>query len=163
MSNSVLTVKHEDPKGLRVLVGVIVTAILGRLWMTGQLSDWVVMFSVPAGSSLSSSTYVILELIANLIYGAGTAAVLIFSGIVSVFSDVVSGVSRFAKERMSDSDASQAEPQPAPEPPKDPVLVAIEQLNQNMIVLHDRIEALEEEPAAASTTTRRRTSTTKKS
>lgn len=88
-----INVRHTDDRGIAKLVGLVVSIVLTRLWLAGDLSDWLGMFfrSVRGEEGMTSASYVVVAFLADLIYGVGTVAIVIWSGLWWLIGDVADG------------------------------------------------------------------------
>jgi hypothetical protein len=79
----------------------VVLLILGQLWLGGSLDGIIrVIFSEFRGEEgMTSATYVIVDVIAQLIFGMGVVAVAAWSGLWAIVQDVLQGVRMFAAKR----------------------------------------------------------------
>jgi hypothetical protein len=150
-----IDVLHRDDRGLQSVVGAVVVFVLTRLWWSGVLTDW---FSLSAGwfrgddpQAFSSATFAVVELLTSLIYGVGTVAILLWSGVLWFVKDIAAAV-RLWREKQEPSRepivVNVSDPGPVDEIYTDPVIDAIETLAGTVKELLDRIEAIEARPAA---------------
>jgi hypothetical protein len=94
----------DKPRGPEMLVGLVVLIILGQLWLGGSLDGIIrVIFSQMRGDEgMTSATYVIVDVIAQLIFGVGVIAVAAWSGLWAIVQDVLQGVRMFAAKRRAE-------------------------------------------------------------
>jgi hypothetical protein len=91
----------RDNRGIATLAGFVIVIIFTRLWWTGLLAE---MFSAaysPQGDGMTSATYMVVAFVANLIYGIGTVAVLLWSGVWWLILDVINAFRQYAAERAA--------------------------------------------------------------
>jgi hypothetical protein len=154
-----VTVRHTDDRGIATLAGVVVSIVLTRLWLAGDLSDWIGMLfrSVRGEDGMSSVSYALVAFIADLVYGIGTAAVLVWSGIWWLINDVVDGWRRWrAGEPTVVIDEHGREAEPGPEP-EDVVLRILQTVVANIESLQAQVDELAAKPAARRAPARRTT------
>lgn len=148
MSERIVTIRHQDTRGIATLIGFVTVLVLTRLWWTGLLAD---MFSAaysPKGEGLSSATYVILSFMANLVYGIGTVIVLAWSGLWWVIMDVVQGFRQMSQERQAKQEVADAVVNQAVaeelvnEPVANPIVAALETIDANVRTTFEKVESL---------------------
>ena len=150
-----------------MLAGIVIVMILSRLWWTGLLADMFGAAYSPSGEGMNSATYMIVAFIANIIYGIGTIAVLVWSGVWWLILDVVNAFRQYAAERAAKrqviDDIAAAEVDEATG--QNPLVEILETIDQNMQAIADRMDEidarvslaeaeLEKKPAARTTTKR---------
>lgn len=98
---------------MATLVGLILTFILLRAWMFGDLFSLVNAigfkmsgYAAPTGDfatpeSMGSVSYIFVAFIANAIYGVGQFAILAWSGLGWIINDLVTGYRQWAAERLA--------------------------------------------------------------
>jgi hypothetical protein len=139
-----IDVRHSDDRGKNALVGLVVIAILTKLWLSGDLAEWLQLVAVwfRGTEGLNSATYVLIELLVSAIYGVGAFAVLAWSGLAWLVRDIADGIRQW-RER----DRPEPLPSVQPDPIGDPVVDAIETLAGAVKDLAGRVEAIEAKPA----------------
>jgi hypothetical protein len=128
----------DKPRGPEMLVGLVVLLILGQLWLGGSLDGIIrVIFSEFRGDDgMTSATYVVVDVIAQLIFGAGVIAVAAWSGLWAIIQDVLQGVRMLAAKKESPSIATL----------KDDIHSEILlSMNENIMRLQDQIDAMRAE------------------
>jgi len=172
----VYEIKHVDNRGIATLVGLVVVAILTRMWLTNSLPDLFLAMYSPTGEGLGSASYVIINFVANIVYGIGTAIVLVSSGLWWVITDVASGIRQIMRERSAKQEIGEAVATQAvtediqQQPPADnPIVIALQTMNENIETtfnsvqqIGEKVESLDAritmiEDGATKTTTRRTT------
>lgn len=141
-----VNINIRDNRGVATLAGFVIVVILTRLWWTGLLSE---MFSAaysPRGEGMTSATYMVVSLIANLIYGIGTVAVMVWSGLWWLIADVVQAfrqymAERAAKSQMTNEIATEQAYQVAAEP--DAMVQLFETIDSNMQAIADRLDEID--------------------
>ena len=127
----------DKPRGPEMLVGLVVLIILGQLWLGGSLDGIIrVIFSEFRGDDgMTSATYVIVDVIAQLIFGVGVVAVAAWSGLWAIVQDVVAGVRMFMAKRSGLNDEVKADVQ----------IVVLNQIVESLESLQDQIDAMKAE------------------
>jgi len=127
----------DKPRGPEMLVGLVVLIILGQLWLGGSLDGIIrVIFSEFRGDDgMTSATYVIVDVIAQLIFGVGVVAVAAWSGLWAIVQDVIAGVRMFAAKRSGLNDEVKADVQ----------IVVLNQIVESLESLQDQIDAMKAE------------------
>jgi hypothetical protein len=129
----------DRPRGPEMLVGLVVLLILGQLWLGGSLDGIIrVIFSEFRGEEgMTSATYVIVDVIAQLIFGMGVVAVAAWSGLWAIVQDVLQGVRMFlAKRTIRDADST---------PSVASLLIVMQQIDANTKELQAQIDAMKAE------------------
>jgi len=179
--------RHSSDSGIATLIGLILTIILLRSYVVGDLFNIVnaigfkaTGYSVPSGQfatmesmeSMGSVSYVLVAFVANLVYGVGQFAILVWTGLGWIISDIIAGYRQWSAERIAkptdaSPDFSQLTGQPVNvrvvEP--DPMEQILGQFQDNLLSLQDslielsnRVEAIDR-PKPATRTTRARAKT----
>lgn len=159
------TIEHKNNQGLATLVGLVAVVILTRLWWTGELAEWSILSfrSMRGDVAPSSVSYIVVGFLANLIWGVGTALVMIWSGVWVVISDIIAGVRMWSADRAAQKQIDSAItgaavaadiangplavlPGQKPEPPvnEDPLVTALKTIDGNIQQLAGRIDSLAE-------------------
>ena len=127
----------DKPRGPEMLVGLVVLIILGQLWLGGSLDGIIrVIFSQFRGDEgMTSATYVIVDVIAQLIFGVGVVAVAAWSGLWAIVQDVIAGVRMFAAKRSGLNDEVKADVQ----------IVVLNLIVESLESLQDQIDAMKAE------------------
>jgi len=105
-----ITIRHQDDRGLKTLVGVVAVVILTRLWWSGELAEWGILSfrSFRGDEAPSSISYTLVGFAANLVYGIGTVVVMFTSGVWYVIADLIAGIRLYAEERRNAKQAADA-------------------------------------------------------
>jgi len=104
----------DKPRGSEMLVGVVTLLVLFRLWSGGSLDGILrMLFFVLRGEDegLTSATAVLLDIVAQLIFGVGAITIAAWSGLWAIVQDVLQGVRSWIGSRTSDPDLSPTESQ----------------------------------------------------
>jgi hypothetical protein len=128
----------DRPRGPEMLVGLVVLLILGQLWLGGSLDGIIrVIFSEFRGEEgMTSATYVIVDVIAQLIFGMGVVAVAAWSGLWAIVQDVLQGVRMFLARREESTQDAIIEPD---------YIDALIRMSQNIEALQAQIDAMKAE------------------
>jgi len=128
----------DKPRGPEMLVGLVVLLILGQLWLGGSLDGIIrVIFSQVRGDDgMTSATYVIVDVIAQLIFGAGVVAVAAWSGLWAIVQDVLQGVRMLLARREESTQDAIIEPD---------YVDALIRMSQNVEALQAQIDAMKAE------------------
>jgi hypothetical protein len=128
----------DRPRGPEMLVGLVVLLILGQLWLGGSLDGIIrVIFSEFRGDEgMTSATYVIVDVIAQLIFGVGVVAVAGWSGLWAIVQDVLQGVRMFLARREESTQDAIIEPD---------YIDALIRMLQNVEALQAQIDAMKAE------------------
>jgi len=168
--------RHSSDSGIATLIGLILTFILLRAYLVGDLFKLVNIVGFRTGGfesvdmespgSIGLASFIIISFLANVIYGVGQFAILAWSGLGWVLSDIVAGYRRWSTERMGiHIDQPTVSPSPASvrvvEP--DPLEQILGQFQDNLLTLQeslsdlsDRVDSLATPKPAGRTTTRAR-------
>jgi hypothetical protein len=128
----------DKPRGPEMLVGLVVLIILGQLWLGGSLDGIIrVIFSQVRGDDgMTSATYVVVDVIAQLIFGMGVVAVAAWSGLWAIIQDVLQGVRMLVAKRT---------PEPSVAQDAAGLRLAVIQLAENVEALQAQIDAMRAE------------------
>jgi hypothetical protein len=85
---------------------------------------------------LTSATAVLLDIVAQLIFGVGVVAITAWSGIWAIVQDVIAGVRMFAARREESTQDAIIEPD---------YVDALIRMSQNVEALQDQIDAMKAE------------------
>lgn len=136
-------VRHTDDRGIATLVGLVISIVLTRLWLAGDLSDWIGMLfrSVRGEEGMSSVSYVVVAFLADLIYGIGTVAVVVWSGLWWLIGDVAAGWRQWrgGGESVVADPVSESE---AVAEPQDGIQGVLQAIVENMESLQAQIDAM---------------------
>lgn len=128
----------DKPRGPEMLVGIVVLIILGQLWLGGSLDGIIrVIFESARGNEgMTSATYVIVDVIAQLIFGMGVVVIAAWSGAWAVVQDVVNGVRMWMRAREESTQDAIIEPD---------YIDALIRMSQNVEALQAQIDAMRAE------------------
>lgn len=129
----------DKPRGSEMLVGVVTLLVLFRLWSGGSLDGILrMLFFVLRGEDegLTSATAVLLDIVAQLIFGVGVVAIAAWSGIWAIVQDVIAGVRSFMARREESTQDAIIEPD---------YIDALIRMSQNVEALQDQIDAMKAE------------------
>ena len=101
MTTKNVNVNIRDNRGIATLAGFVIVIILTRLWWTGLLADMFATAYSPRGDGMGSATYMIVAFVANLIYGIGTVAVMVWSGLWWLITDIIAAFRQYLAERSA--------------------------------------------------------------
>ena len=130
----------DKPRGSEMLVGVVTLLVMFRLWSGGSLDGILrVLFFVLRGEDdgLTSATAVLLDIVAQLIFGVGVITVAAWSGLWAIVQDVLQGVRSWTGSRtIRDADSS---------PSVASLLIIMQQIDANTKELQAQIDAMKAE------------------
>jgi hypothetical protein len=130
----------DKPRGSEMLVGVVTLLVLFRLWSGGSLDGILrMLFFVLRGEDdgLTSATAVLLDIVAQLIFGVGVITIAAWSGLWAIVQDVIAGVRMWTGSRtIRDADAS---------PSVASLLIVMQQIDANTKELQAQIDAMKAE------------------
>jgi hypothetical protein len=129
----------DKPRGSEMLVGVVTLLVLFRLWSGGSLDGILrMLFFVLRGEDdgLTSATAVLLDIVAQLIFGVGVVAITAWSGIWAIVQDVIAGVRSFMARREESTQDAIIEPD---------YIDALIRMSQNVEALQSQIDAMKAE------------------
>jgi hypothetical protein len=121
-----------------MLVGVVTLLVMFRLWSGGSLDGILrMLFFVLRGEDegLTSATAVLLDIVAQLIFGVGVITIAAWSGLWAIVQDVIAGVRMFAAKRSGLNDEVKADVQ----------IVVLNQIVESLESLQDQIDAMKAE------------------
>ena len=141
----------RDNRGIATLAGFVIVIIFTRLWWTGLLAE---MFSAaysPQGDGMTSATYMVVAFVANLIYGIGTIAVMVWSGVWWLILDVISAFRQYAAERAAVKQVASNEvsEEVVDATGENPLFGILEAIDSNMQSLADKLEEIDARVAKA--------------
>ena len=129
----------DKPRGSEMLVGVVTLLVLFRLWSGGSLDGILrMLFIVMRGEDegMTSATAVLLDIVAQLIFGVGVITIAAWSGLWAIVQDVLQGVRMFAAKKDSPTIAAL----------KDDIhSETLLSMNENIMRLQDQIDAMKAE------------------
>jgi hypothetical protein len=130
----------DKPRGSEMLVGVVTLLVLFRLWSGGSLDGILrMLFFVLRGEDdgLTSATAVLLDIVAQLIFGVGVVTIAAWSGLWAIVQDVIAGV-RMLVQRRTVQDADSV-------PSIASLLIVMQQIDANTKELQAQIDAMKAE------------------
>jgi hypothetical protein len=129
----------DKPRGSEMLVGVVTLLVMFRLWSGGSLDGILrMLFFVLRGEDdgLTSATAVLLDIVAQLIFGVGVITIAAWSGLWAIVQDVIAGVRMLAARREESTQDAIIEPD---------YVDALIRMSQNVEALQDQIDAMKSE------------------
>jgi hypothetical protein len=118
---------------------VVTLLVLFRLWSGGSLDGILrMLFIVMRGEDegMTSATAVLLDIVAQLIFGVGVITIAAWSGLWAIVQDVIAGVRMFAARREESTQDAIIEPD---------YVDALIRMSQNVEALQAQIDAMKAE------------------
>jgi hypothetical protein len=130
---------RDRTRGHEMLVGVVTLLVLFRLWSGGSLDGILrmLLIALRGDEGLTSATAVLLDIVAQLIFGVGVITIAAWSGLWAIVQDVLVGVRSWIGNRT---------PQPTwQDGAIDEYIQALIQTNKNIEALQAQIDAMKAE------------------
>jgi hypothetical protein len=129
---------RDRTRGHEMLVGVVTLLVFFRLWSGGSLDGILrlLLIALRGDEGLTSATAVLLDIVAQLIFGVGVVAIAAWSGLWAIVQDVLVGVRSWIGNRSQASSVAQDAVG------RDDVII---QLAENVEALQAQIDAMKAE------------------